>query len=165
MHTHMYMHVCTYTHAHTYTHTHAQMGLGKTVQATALLAALHEEEACPRPHLIVVPLSTLRNWERELAAWAPALNVVTLSGSADARKVGAHVRKHAGCSMHTANTCARARRRGARIAKQYTQTACALSHAESMGKHAQACSVCETHAHMHPPRMFWLGIRSICMDA
>eukprot|EP00967_Tisochrysis_lutea_P096789 scaffold141925_cov18-Tisochrysis_lutea.AAC.1 len=63
------------------------MGLGKTVQAVALLVSLYEEQACPRPHLVVVPLSTLPNWERELATWAPAFNVVTLNGSAEARKV------------------------------------------------------------------------------
>ena len=28
------------------------------------------------PFLVCVPLSTLRNWERELATWAPELNVV-----------------------------------------------------------------------------------------
>ena len=38
-----------------------------------------------RPCLIVVPLSTLPNWERELATWAPALNSVVLSGPAAAR--------------------------------------------------------------------------------
>jgi len=64
-----------------------EMGLGKTVQAVALLVSLYEEQACPRPHLVVVPLSTLPNWERELATWAPAFNVVTLNGSAEARKI------------------------------------------------------------------------------
>lgn len=63
-----------------------QMGLGKTVQSIAFLAHLWEK-FCPRPHLVVVPLSTMRNWEREFALWAPQLNVVALSGSADARKV------------------------------------------------------------------------------
>jgi SNF2 family DNA or RNA helicase len=37
-----------------------QMGLGKTVQTIALLAALHNEAYVPRPSLIVVPLSTLK---------------------------------------------------------------------------------------------------------
>ena len=41
----------------------------------------------PRPHLIVVPLSTLPNWEREFAAWAPHLNVVMLYGNQAARDV------------------------------------------------------------------------------
>jgi hypothetical protein len=120
-----------------------QMGLGKTVQTIAFLAALHNEAYVPRPSLIVVPLSTLKvgvrssvclplpllcplataqmcssvmhamacqmpphpslaaccwhdvchptyiqNWEREFATWAPYLNVVILSGNAEARKVG-----------------------------------------------------------------------------
>ena len=38
-----------------------------------------------KPHLIVVPLSTIPNWERELATWAPALNAVILVGNQDAR--------------------------------------------------------------------------------
>lgn len=67
------------------------MGLGKTVQAVALMAALSREECLAKPHLVVVPLSTLRNWERELATWAPYLNVVTLNGNGDARKVSENV--------------------------------------------------------------------------
>lgn len=39
------------------------------------------------PHLLVVPLSVLNNWERELAVWAPYLNVVSLKGSAAARQL------------------------------------------------------------------------------
>lgn len=39
------------------------------------------------PHLVVVPLSTLANWAREFAAWAPDMNVVTLIGNPEARKV------------------------------------------------------------------------------
>ncbi len=66
----------------------SQMGLGKTVQAISLLLALHHEHHLGLPHLVVVPLSTLRNWERELAMWAPGFNVVTLIGNPEARKVG-----------------------------------------------------------------------------
>lgn len=40
-----------------------------------------------RPCLVVVPLSTLRNWEREACAWAPHLNTVSLVGCGEARKV------------------------------------------------------------------------------
>jgi hypothetical protein len=40
------------------------------------------------PHMVVVPLSTLRNWERELATWAPQLNVVVLAGNEISRQVG-----------------------------------------------------------------------------
>jgi hypothetical protein len=39
------------------------------------------------PHLVVVPLTTLGNWERELATWAPYLRVVSLHGSAASRQL------------------------------------------------------------------------------
>ncbi|KAK9828698.1 hypothetical protein WJX72_001585 [[Myrmecia] bisecta] len=61
-----------------------EMGLGKTIQAIAFMAALKQEHV-PRPHLVVVPLSTLPNWEREFATWAPQLNVVTFAGNQAAR--------------------------------------------------------------------------------
>lgn len=37
----------------------------------------------PLPHLVVVPLSTLPNWQREFARFAPQLNVVALTGNAE----------------------------------------------------------------------------------
>jgi chromodomain-helicase-DNA-binding protein 4 len=39
------------------------------------------------PSLVVVPLSTLRNWSREFQRWAPQLNVVVVHGDAAARRV------------------------------------------------------------------------------
>ncbi|KAH1119521.1 hypothetical protein GLYMA_17G217300v4 [Glycine max] len=60
-----------------------EMGLGKTIQSIAFLASLFEENVSP--HLVVAPLSTLRNWEREFATWAPQMNVVMYFGSAKAR--------------------------------------------------------------------------------
>ncbi|XP_073223963.1 CHD3-type chromatin-remodeling factor PICKLE isoform X2 [Cicer arietinum] len=62
-----------------------EMGLGKTIQSIAFLASLFEENVYP--HLVVAPLSTLRNWEREFANWAPQMNVVMYSGSAQARRI------------------------------------------------------------------------------
>ncbi|KAF7830339.1 CHD3-type chromatin-remodeling factor PICKLE isoform X1 [Senna tora] len=62
-----------------------EMGLGKTIQSIAFLASLFEESVFP--HLVVAPLSTLRNWEREFATWAPQMNVVMYVGSAQARTV------------------------------------------------------------------------------
>ncbi|ESR63546.1 hypothetical protein CICLE_v10010331mg [Citrus x clementina] len=50
-----------------------EMGLGKTIQSIAFLASLFGERISP--HLVVAPLSTLRNWEREFATWAPQMNV------------------------------------------------------------------------------------------
>lgn len=64
------------------------MGLGKTIQAIAFLAALCHER-CPRPHLVVVPLSTLPNWQREFARFAPQLNVVAFAGKQGGQ--GAHL--------------------------------------------------------------------------
>ncbi|CAA6661665.1 unnamed protein product [Spirodela intermedia] len=62
-----------------------EMGLGKTIQSIAFLASLFEENISP--HLVVAPLSTLRNWEREFATWAPQMNVVMYFGSSQARSV------------------------------------------------------------------------------
>ncbi|KAG6739227.1 hypothetical protein POTOM_056818 [Populus tomentosa] len=62
-----------------------EMGLGKTIQSIAFLASLFEEGISH--HLVVAPLSTLRNWEREFATWAPQMNVVMYVGSAQARAV------------------------------------------------------------------------------
>lgn len=66
-----------------------EMGLGKTIQSIAFLASLFKEKI--GPHLVVAPLSTLRNWEREFATWAPQMNVVMYFGSSQARSV---IREH-----------------------------------------------------------------------
>ena len=55
------------------------MGLGKT--ATALAHLLGR----PGPHLVVCPLSVVRNWEREAARFAPALRVAIHHGDERAR--------------------------------------------------------------------------------
>lgn len=52
-----------------------EMGLGKTIQTIAFLSCLHAERTAG-PFLLVVPLSTLRNWHREFSFWAPHMNVV-----------------------------------------------------------------------------------------
>eukprot|EP00850_Spirogloea_muscicola_P020308 SM000212S06901 [mRNA] locus=s212:113572:124037:+ [translate_table: standard] len=67
-----------------------EMGLGKTVQSVAFLAAIRDEGQTP-PHLVVAPLSTLRNWEREFAIWAPDMNVVMYAGNGPARAI---IRQH-----------------------------------------------------------------------
>eukprot|EP00250_Pteridium_aquilinum_P017954 c23861_g1_i1 orf=626-5110(-) len=63
-----------------------EMGLGKTIQSIAFLASLMDEGASV-PHLVVAPLSTLRNWEREFSTWVPHINVVMYVGTAQARTV------------------------------------------------------------------------------
>ncbi|KAL9439940.1 hypothetical protein AB3S75_018747 [Citrus x aurantiifolia] len=62
-----------------------EMGLGKTIQSIAFLASLFRESISP--HLVVAPLSTLRNWEREFATWAPQMNVVMYVGTSQARNI------------------------------------------------------------------------------
>lgn len=62
-----------------------EMGLGKTIQSIAFLASVSEDKF--GPHLVVAPLSTLRNWEREFATWAPQMNVIMYFGSGSSRDI------------------------------------------------------------------------------
>ena len=64
-----------------------QMGLGKTVQAIALLASRAQD----RPHLVVAPTSVVGNWERELNRFAPGLPVVRHHGRERAAGAAAFV--------------------------------------------------------------------------
>ena len=61
-----------------------EMGLGKTIQAVAFLTALWDD-CVYLPHLVVVPLSTMQNWQREFETWAPQLRVVAVHGTKAAR--------------------------------------------------------------------------------
>ena len=63
-----------------------EMGLGKTIQTIALLAYLMEVKKNNGPFLIVVPLSTLTNWNNELIKWAPKIRRTVYKGNRDARK-------------------------------------------------------------------------------
>jgi SNF2 family DNA or RNA helicase len=56
-----------------------EMGLGKTVQIAVLLAA--ESEAARHPSLVVATGTLLENWRRELAKFAPALQVMIHRGA------------------------------------------------------------------------------------
>ncbi|KXN92461.1 ATP-dependent helicase fft3 [Leucoagaricus sp. SymC.cos] len=53
-----------------------EMGLGKTVQVISFLAHL-KEKGSKGPHLVVVPSSTLENWCREFARFAPSISIQT----------------------------------------------------------------------------------------
>eukprot|EP00004_Rigifila_ramosa_P009475 TRINITY_DN2104_c0_g1_i2.p1 TRINITY_DN2104_c0_g1~~TRINITY_DN2104_c0_g1_i2.p1 ORF type:complete len:1491 (+),score=355.43 TRINITY_DN2104_c0_g1_i2:89-4474(+) len=64
-----------------------EMGLGKTLQAISFLMSLSQEHGIVGPFLVVAPLSTLPNWEREIAFWAPTFNVVNYSGLEKSRDV------------------------------------------------------------------------------
>ncbi|KAI0300995.1 SNF2 family N-terminal domain-containing protein [Multifurca ochricompacta] len=61
-----------------------EMGLGKTVQVISFFAHL-KDSGKKGPHLIVVPSSTLENWVREFAHFAPSISVQTYYGSKDDR--------------------------------------------------------------------------------
>ncbi|KAH6690419.1 helicase SWR1 [Plectosphaerella plurivora] len=69
-----------------------EMGLGKTCQVISLMAHLvesyDERDDGPRPwpNLIVVPPSTLSNWEAEFEKFAPELSVLTYQGSQSVRQ-------------------------------------------------------------------------------
>ncbi len=72
------------------------MGLGKTIQLIALLLHERAEGAAVAPTLIVVPMSVVGNWLRELNRFAPSIKVMVhhglerLSGDAFVEEVGRH---------------------------------------------------------------------------
>lgn len=53
------------------------MGLGKTVQLITYLLHLYDDKAVSEPSLIICPTSVLGNWQKEIARFAPHLNVHT----------------------------------------------------------------------------------------
>nr|XP_019012216.1 uncharacterized protein I206_03060 [Kwoniella pini CBS 10737]OCF50997.1 hypothetical protein I206_03060 [Kwoniella pini CBS 10737] len=57
-----------------------EMGLGKTIQVISFIAHL-KERGIKGPHMIFVPASTLENWTREFARFAPSVDVQTYFGS------------------------------------------------------------------------------------
>ena len=50
-----------------------EMGLGKTLQTISLFCHLYETEREAGPFLVVAPLSTIANWEREVRRFAPSV--------------------------------------------------------------------------------------------
>ncbi|KAK0409561.1 hypothetical protein QR680_004620 [Steinernema hermaphroditum] len=68
-----------------------EMGLGKTVQSLSFLYTLMKEGHTNGPFLVVAPLSTLINWEREAEFWCPDFYVVTYLGDKNSRAV---IREH-----------------------------------------------------------------------
>lgn len=85
------------------------MGLGKTIQSITFL-----DEICRTgikgPFLIIAPLSTIANWEREFRTWTK-LNVIVYHGSVVSRQMlqqyemyfrDAQVRFHTHTHTHTA---------------------------------------------------------------
>lgn len=62
------------------------MGLGKTIQSTAFLNYLYCNLKVTGPFLVIVPLSTIGNWERELRNWTK-MNVVVYHGRERSRSL------------------------------------------------------------------------------
>ncbi|KAG7198230.1 hypothetical protein KM043_005637 [Ampulex compressa] len=64
-----------------------EMGLGKTIQTICFLYYLFHTHQLHGPFLLVVPLSTMTSWQREMAQWAPDMNFVTYLGDVTSRNV------------------------------------------------------------------------------
>ncbi|XP_024942865.1 chromodomain-helicase-DNA-binding protein 1 isoform X3 [Cephus cinctus] len=64
-----------------------EMGLGKTIQTICFLYYLFHTQQLYGPFLLVVPLSTMTSWQREMAQWAPDLNFVTYLGDVTSRNI------------------------------------------------------------------------------
>ena len=63
-----------------------EMGLGKTIQTISLITYLVEKKKQNGPYLVIVPLSTLTNWNLEFDKWAPSIARVVYKGPPNARK-------------------------------------------------------------------------------
>ncbi|KAJ3128561.1 Chromodomain helicase DNA binding protein, partial [Physocladia obscura] len=63
-----------------------EMGLGKTVQSTVFLDYIYTRCNIKGPFLVIAPLSTIGNWERELNRWSD-MNVVVYHGRDTARNL------------------------------------------------------------------------------
>jgi SNF2 family DNA or RNA helicase len=64
-----------------------EMGLGKTIQTISLFSYLIHSKGITRPFLVVAPLSTIKNWERELEKWLPDACVIVFQGDKTSREV------------------------------------------------------------------------------
>lgn len=63
-----------------------EMGLGKTIQTLSLITYLFEVKRLHGPFLVIVPLSVMSNWVRELDHWAPSLTKVVYKGDPSKRR-------------------------------------------------------------------------------
>jgi SNF2 family DNA or RNA helicase len=63
-----------------------EMGLGKTIQTISLITYLVESKNNPGPFLVIVPLSTLGNWMREMELWCPSIKKVVYRGDPNTRR-------------------------------------------------------------------------------
>ncbi|CEF70336.1 ATP-dependent helicase brm [Strongyloides ratti] len=63
-----------------------EMGLGKTIQTISLITYLIEIKKVTGPYLVIVPLSTISNWNLEFEKWAPHVNKIVYKGTKEVRK-------------------------------------------------------------------------------
>jgi len=63
------------------------MGLGKTIEVIALMAHIAEKYWNYGPHLIIVPASTLYNWQQEILKFCPTMKIIPYWGGLNERKV------------------------------------------------------------------------------
>ena len=63
-----------------------EMGLGKTIQTISLITYLIERKQQRGPYLVIVPLSTLTNWNLEFEKWAPSVSRIVYKGPPNSRK-------------------------------------------------------------------------------
>ena len=63
-----------------------EMGLGKTIQTISLITYLMEKKQQFGPYLVIVPLSTLTNWNNEFEKWAPTVQRIVYKGPPNQRK-------------------------------------------------------------------------------
>ena len=64
-----------------------EMGLGKTIQTISLITYLIERKHQSGPFLVVVPLSTLTNWNLEFEKWAPSVKRIVYKGVPQTRRM------------------------------------------------------------------------------
>lgn len=62
-----------------------EMGLGKTLQTISFLGYLRYVKKINGPFLVLVPKSTLDNWQREFNKWTPDVEAVVLQGDKETR--------------------------------------------------------------------------------
>ncbi|XP_037340666.2 chromodomain-helicase-DNA-binding protein 1 [Pungitius pungitius] len=75
-----------------------EMGLGKTIQTISFLNYLFNDHQLYGPFLLVVPLSTLTSWQREIQLWAPQMNFVVYLGDISSRNM---IRTHEWIHVHS----------------------------------------------------------------
>lgn len=63
------------------------MGLGKTCQVISFISHLVKTKPSAKPHLIIVPPSTIENWANEFMRFAPKINIHLYTGKCTLRHI------------------------------------------------------------------------------